>query len=88
MAQDVEIKKNVTFHTARHTFGTMMAEDGHLVETQRMMGHGDIKTTMEYQHASVKTLIDAKHKRFGGEIPAKAQTPPDVHRLTFKKGKK
>jgi integrase len=65
IAGKVEIKKNVTYHTSRHTFGTMMAEGGHLVETQRMMGHGDIKTTMDYQHTSVKSLIEAKEKRFG-----------------------
>jgi len=43
----------------------MMAESGHLSETQKMMGHSDIKTTMGYIHTSNKNLIDAKKKRFG-----------------------
>jgi len=59
------IKKEISFHTSRHTFGTLMAESGHLSETQKMMGHSDIKTTMGYIHTSNKNLIDAKKKRFG-----------------------
>ncbi len=64
VAADLGIKKNVTFHTARHTFATLMAEGGHIVETQKMLGHGDIKTTMGYVHASNKSIITAKKKRF------------------------
>lgn len=63
-ADRVGIKKNVTFHTARHTFGSLMAEGGHLPETQKMMGHGSIKTTMEYVHTSSRNIINAKNKRF------------------------
>lgn len=63
-ASKAGIKKNITYHTARHTFASLMAETGHLPETQKMMGHGNIKTTMEYVHTSSKNLIDAKNKRF------------------------
>lgn len=63
-AVKANIKKNITYHTARHTFGSLMAESGHLPETQKMMGHGNIRTTMEYVHTSSKNLIDAKRKRF------------------------
>jgi len=65
VAEKLKITKNITFHTSRHTFGTLMAEGGHLTETQKMMGHSDIKTTMGYIHTSNKSVIDAKHKRFG-----------------------
>lgn len=64
IAAHLGIKKTITFHTSRHTFGTLMAEGGHIVETQRMMGHGDIKTTMGYVHASNKSVINAKNLRF------------------------
>ena len=60
----VKINKNITYHTSRHTFGSMMAEGGYLPETQIMMGHGTVKTTMGYVHTSKKNLIDAKQKRF------------------------
>lgn len=63
-ADKAGIKKSITYHTARHTFASLMAETGHLPETQKMMGHGNIKTTMEYVHTSSKNLIDAKNKRF------------------------
>lgn len=64
IASKVGIKKKVTYHTSRHTFGTLMAEGGHLPETQKMMGHGNIRTTMEYVHTSQKSLIQAKRERF------------------------
>ena len=64
IAEHLKIKKKITYHTARHTFGTLMAEGGHLAETQRMLGHGDIKTTMGYVHTSTKSLVDAKKARF------------------------
>lgn len=60
----VGIKKSVTYHTSRHTFGSMMAEGGDVVAMQRMMGHSDIKTSMGYVHTNVKQLVDAKKARF------------------------
>jgi integrase/recombinase XerD len=65
IASKLDLRKRVTYHTSRHTFGTLMAEGGHLAETQKMMGHEDIKTTMEYVHTSTKSLVDAKKARFG-----------------------
>lgn len=63
--KEVAIHKNITYHTARHTAATLMVEGGHLTETQQMLGHGDIKTTMGYVHTSTKNLVDAKKQRFG-----------------------
>ncbi len=75
IAEALEIKKKITYHTSRHTFGSIFAnpggnERGDVVALQRIMGHGDIKTTMGYVHASTKALVDAAKKRFDGpEIP-------------------
>lgn len=69
IAAHLGIRKKVTYHTSRHTFGTLFAEGGNIVALQQMMGHGDIKTTMGYVHASSKSLVDAKKKRYEGIQP-------------------
>jgi integrase/recombinase XerD len=63
--EEVNIKKKVTYHTSRHTFGSLFAQGGNVVALQKMMGHGNIATTMEYVHTSVEDLIKAKKERFG-----------------------
>ncbi|HEY3406460.1 MAG TPA: site-specific integrase [Ohtaekwangia sp.] len=65
IASQCKIKKKLTYHTSRHTFGSLMAEGGDVVAIQRMMGHSDIKTTMGYVHTNEKQLIKAKQQRFG-----------------------
>ena len=65
VADVLKIKKRITYHTSRHTFGSIFAEGGNIVALQKMMGHGDIKTTMGYVHTSTKALRDAKKQRFG-----------------------
>lgn len=65
IAKHLAIKKNVTYHTSRHTFGSFMAEGGDVVSLQKMMGHSNIRTSMEYVHTNVKQLIEAKRARFG-----------------------
>ena len=43
------IKKNVTFHVARHTFATMMLTLGaDIYTTSKLLGHKDIKVTQIY----------------------------------------
>jgi integrase/recombinase XerD len=64
-AEGVKIKKNITYHTSRHTFASMMAEGGDVIALQRMMGHSDVKTSMGYVHTNTKQLVDAKTSRFG-----------------------
>lgn len=64
IAEHVGIKKTVTYHTSRHTFGSLFAEGGNIVALQKMMGHGDIKTTMGYVHTSAQALVDAKNQRY------------------------
>jgi integrase/recombinase XerD len=69
IADKVEIRKKVTYHTSRHTFGTLFADGGDIVALQQIMGHEDIKTTMEYVHTNVNTLVKAVHNRFEKKKP-------------------
>ena len=51
--------KELTFHMARHTFGSLLAEkvgDPYLIKD--LMGHSDIKMSMEYIHSSSKGRKD------------------------------
>lgn len=49
------ISKCVVFHTARHTFGTLLAEKGVAIEViQKLMGHESINTTTTYIEVSDK----------------------------------
>lgn len=57
IAKQAGIKKNVTFHMGRHTFGTIMATKIPLPTLQSLMQHSDIKTTMIYVNMS-KDMID------------------------------
>ena len=51
-----KIDKHVTYHTSRHTFGTMMLTAGaDLYTTSKLMGHADIRTTQIYAK-----IIDSK----------------------------
>lgn len=73
IADKLDIRKRVTYHTSRHTFGSLFAEGGNIVALQRMMGHSDIKTTMGYVHTSTKALVDAKNARYPSVIPDKTE---------------
>ncbi len=55
--------KNITFHMARHTFGSLLAEktgDPYLIKD--LMGHSDIKMSMSYIHSSKKGRNDKLKK--------------------------
>ncbi len=46
-----KITKNLTFHIARHSFGTNLAyATGDQFLIKELMGHSDIKTSMIYIH--------------------------------------
>lgn len=52
-AKRAGIKKRVTVHTLRHTFGTHLLEHGtDLRNIQEQMGHASITTTQIYTHIS------------------------------------
>lgn len=64
IAVKCKIKKKLTYHVSRHTFATMLAEDGDIAVVQRLLGHGDIKTSAGYIHTNTQQLIKAMEKRF------------------------
>lgn len=54
------IQKNVTYHTSRHTFGTMLASRGVNIQTiQKLMGHRCITSTSFYVEVTDKAKNDA-----------------------------
>jgi integrase/recombinase XerD len=58
-----KIKKQVTAHTFRHTFATVLIKNGaDIAAVQKMMGHSDIKTTQGYLR-SLGVDIKAVHKK-------------------------
>ncbi len=53
------IKKNVTFHTARHTLGSTGSDMGMDIQTiSAILGHTDIRTTQTYTKVSRKKKLD------------------------------
>jgi integrase len=57
IAQVARINMRLTFHVARHTFGTMLAEltqNPYLI--MDLMGHADIQTSMIYIHRSQERI--------------------------------
>ena len=51
------IKKNLTFHLARHTFATMSLSKGVPIESvSKMLGHTNIKTTQLYARITNKKI--------------------------------
>lgn len=52
------IKKRVTFHTARHTFATLLLSQSIPITTiQKLLGHTSIKTTQIYSEVLDDTLV-------------------------------
>lgn len=59
IASEANIRKNVTTHVARHTFGTLFWEKTKdLATLQKLMGHSKIEQTMIYTHVSEQMLFD------------------------------
>jgi|CXWL01.2.fsa_nt_gi integrase/recombinase XerD len=57
IAKKCEIEKIVTYHMARHTFATILADSNvNPYHIAQMMSHSDMKQTMTYVNASVNSL--------------------------------
>lgn len=62
-AKAAGIDKNISFHTARHTFATMLLTlDVDLYTVSKLLGHKDIKTTQIYAKIIDKKKQDAVNK--------------------------
>lgn len=62
--KEAGVKKQVCFHIARHTFGTMMLNnDVPLEVVSKMMGHTKLSTTEIYAKLLNKTIASAAHKQ-------------------------
>ena len=57
IAQKAKLSRIPTFHMARHTFATILLEDGVPVTTiQKLLGHTKISTTMIYSEINENTI--------------------------------
>lgn len=49
---------DVRIHDLRHTFASLLVNAGHsLYEVQKLLGHGDPRTTMRYAHLGQRSLV-------------------------------
>lgn len=64
IAKVVKITKNISFHTARHTFATyFLRKTKNLLALQKLLGHSDMRETMIYSHILMED-IEAEMKCF------------------------
>jgi integron integrase len=59
--QRAGITKAATTHTFRHSFATQLLRDGYDIRTvQKLLGHHDVRVTMQYLHAVEHTGINVR----------------------------
>jgi len=60
LATQVGIEKDIHFHVARHTFGTLNISNGNdLYVTQKLMGHGSSRMTERYAKVTDQRRAEA-----------------------------
>ena len=60
MAGDAGIRKNVSFHTSRHTFAVLtLATGGNLYTVGKLLGHTSISSTQGYADVVMETKVEA-----------------------------
>ena len=60
IAKKVGIEKNISFHTARHTFGTLVqAVTGNIETTKKLLGHKSLKSTAVYADVLTEEKVKA-----------------------------
>ena len=60
IAKKVGIKKTISFHTSRHTFGTLIqAATGNIETTKKLMGHKSLKSTAIYADVLTEEKVKA-----------------------------
>jgi len=58
-----KIKKNISPHTLRHTFGTtFIRQGGNVMSLKKILGHSDISTTQIYITLALKDVKEAMSK--------------------------
>ncbi len=78
IAKKVGISKTISFHTSRHTFGTLIqAATGNIETTKKLMGHKSLKSTAIYADVlteeKVKAIRNTKNV-FKGNKPHEENT--------------
>lgn len=59
----IDKSKNITFHVARHTFGSILANEGvQPFYIMKLMGHSDIRMTSRYVNSNDEILEDVMRK--------------------------
>lgn len=60
IAKRAGIEKNISFHTSRHTFGTLIqAATGDIETTKKLMGHKSLKSTAVYADVLTEEKVKA-----------------------------
>jgi len=91
-AQKVGIKKDVTFHTLRHSFATHLLEDGvNIHHIKQLLGHSDISTTYFYLRlqgvgdldviSPLDRMIGVRSGLFGGSRSYASRNDAQAHAI-------